>query len=388
MSDSHFTDITASQKRALGVATLLAILVGIYFLKSYFLLIAFSAIVAFMFNPFYKWLIKRGRKPGSAAMLSFLASLLALIIPVVLVILVSVHQIVVLVHSIGQSQYSTNLSDLLQHAVDAVNRMLASFHVSYRLTVDAVTSSLSHTLKNIGSSLLDNVTAAAGSFFIFFSLVIIYLYVFLSMLTKQDVLLKTVHRLNPLGKEISRLYTHRIGSMTKAMVRGQFIIALLQGLTDASLLYVAGLHSTFFFFLLLLTVLSIIPLGGGIVAIPIGVVMLFTGNIVGGLVIILGHLIIVTNIDNVLRPKLVPNDARLDPALTLLSVFAGLRFFGFLGIVIGPVLMILLVTTIQVFLEVYRDVDAVDMPDEISPPKKRSRLKRIFSRKHRPASYQ
>lgn len=352
--------VSPSQKRSLGVATALAILIGIYFLKSYFLLIAFAAIVAFTFNPLYQRLIRKGRKPSSAASITFIASLLAFIVPLVIVILVSAHQVILLVHNITQSNYSTSISDLLQHFVDACNRALASLHVSYRLTVDTVTNGVTHSLKNLGSSLLSNITGTVSSFFTFFSLAIIYIYVFLSMLTKQKVLLGTVHRLNPLGKQISHLYTHRIAAMTKAMVRGQFLIALLQGLTDALLLYAAGMHSTFFFFFLLLTVLSIIPLGGGIIAIPIGIVMLFTGNVWGGLLIIIGHLVIVTNIDNVLRPKLVPSEARLDPALTLLAVFAGLKFFGFLGIIIGPVLMILLVTTIQVFMEVYRDVNAVD----------------------------
>ncbi|HET7060494.1 MAG TPA: AI-2E family transporter [Candidatus Saccharimonadales bacterium] len=375
--------VTGSQKRALGIATALAILIGIYFLRGYFLLIAFAAIVAFTFNPFYQRLLRRGRRPGTAASLTFLLSLLALIVPLTIVILVSVHQILLLVHNIAQSNYSTNLSDLLKHFVDACNRTLASLHISYRLSVNTLTSGLSHTLNGVKSTLLNTVASSVSSFFTFFSLAIIYIYVFLSMLTKQDVLLKTVHRLNPLGTEISRLYTHRMAAMTKAMVRGQFIIAISQGLTDALLLYLAGMHSTFFFFFLLLTVLSVIPLGGGIVAIPIGIVMLFTGNVLGGLLIIIGHLIIVTNIDNVLRPKLVPAEARLDPALTLLAVFSGLRFFGFLGIIIGPVLMILLVTTIQIFMEVYRDVDAVglDEADKGDHPSARRRSRFLFWRK-------
>jgi predicted PurR-regulated permease PerM len=375
MAGMSLYEVSPSQKKALGVTTALALVGGYYFLRGYLLLIIFAAIVAFMFNPLYQRLIKKGRKPGTAASLSFLASLVALIVPLVIVILVSVHQILLMVHNITQSNYSANLSDLLQHSVDAVNRTLASFHVSYRLTVDGVTNSVGHTLKNLGSGLLSNVTQTVSSFFTFFTMVIIYIYVFLAMLSKQDVLLKTVHRLNPLGPTISHLYTRRMAAMTKAMVRGQFIIAFLQGLTDATLLYIAGMHSTFFFFLLLLTVLSIIPLGGGIVAIPIGIIMLFTGNIWGGLLVIIGHIIIVTNIDNVLRPQLVPSEARLAPALTLLSVFSGLRFFGFLGIIVGPVIMILIVTTIQVFMEVYRDVDAIDDGESHGHHKRRSRWK-------------
>jgi predicted PurR-regulated permease PerM len=78
--------------------------------------------------------------------------------------------------------------------------------------------------------------------------------------------------------------------------------------------------------------------------------MIATGNIVGGLTVIANHLLIVTNIDNVLRPRLVPKDAKLNSALTILSVFAGVAMFGFLGIIIGPVIMILVVSTIQVYL--------------------------------------
>lgn len=371
-------EVSQSQRKALGVTTALAILVGVYFLRGYFLLIALAAIVAFTFNPIYKWLLRRGRQPSSAASITFLISLLALLIPLTLVIIVSVHQILLLVHDVTQSHYSTNLNDLLKHVVDSVNRTLASVHVSWRLTVDDITNGFSHALKSLQSSLVSTLTASVSSFFAFFTLAIIYIYVFLSLLAKQDVLVDTVHRLNPLGPKISSLYVSRMAAMTKAMVRGQFIIALAQGFTDAVLLYFAGLHSTFFFFLLILTVLSIIPLGGGIIAIPIGIIMLFTGNIWGGLLIIVGHIVIVTNIDNVLRPRLVPREARLDPALTLLAVFAGLGFFGFLGIILGPVLMILIVTTIQVFMEVYHGVNTID---DSKPPKRR-RSPLAFWRRH------
>lgn len=352
--------VSHTQKRALGIATAIALIGGAYFLRHYFLMIVFAAIVAFSFNPLYQRFLRKGRRPATAASLTFLVSLLAIIIPLVLVVLVSVHQVVVLVNAINQSHYDTNVNDLLQKFVDYCNHLLQSIHLSYRLTVSTVTDGLANVLKALGGSFLNGLKSSVTGFLSFFSLAIIYIYVFLSLLSKQDKLIETAHSLNPLGRQISRLYASRMAAMTKAMVRGQFIIALLQGLTDATLLYIAGLHSTFFFFLLLLTALSIIPLGGGIVAIPIGIIMILTGNIWGGLLVIIGHLIIVTNIDNVLRPRLVPSEARLDPALTLLAVFSGLKLFGFLGIIIGPVLMILIVTTIQVFMEVYRDTDAID----------------------------
>jgi predicted PurR-regulated permease PerM len=101
--------------------------------------------------------------------------------------------------------------------------------------------------------------------------------------------------------------------------------------------------------------------------------MIFYGNIAGGAFVILWHLLVVTNIDNFLRPVLVPRDARLNSALMLLAVFAGLTMFGPWGIVIGPVLMILIVTTIDVYLAVYKDVELQQHNDE---PKRRLRRPR------------
>ena len=114
----------------------------------------------------------------------------------------------------------------------------------------------------------------------------------------------------------------------------------------------------FFIFAIFLTALSVIPLGSGIVTIPFGIGLMLFGNIAGGLFVVLFHVIVITNVDNFLRPILVPQEARLDPALMLLSVFSGITMFGFFGIILGPVLMILIVTTISVYLAVYKGVES------------------------------
>ncbi len=133
-------------------------------------------------------------------------------------------------------------------------------------------------------------------------------------------------------------------------------------------IYIGGFHDGFFIFSILLTALSVIPLGGGIVTIPFGIGMMFFGNIIGGIFVVAFHLLVVTNIDNLLRPWLVPKAARLDPALMLLAVFAGISMFGFFGLVIGPVLMIIIVTTVSVYLAVYKGVE-LEMPEPEEPRK-------------------
>jgi predicted PurR-regulated permease PerM len=190
------------------------------------------------------------------------------------------------------------------------------------------------------------------------------LYVFVALLTNRDKLLTLIRQLNPLGEDVTDLYLRKMGSMVRGTVSGQFVIAHCQGVAGAASVYVAGFRHSFFIFAILLTALSIIPLGAGIVTIPFGIGMIFYGNVIGGAFVVLWHLIFVTNIDNFLRPVLVPRDARLNPALMLLAVFAGIAMFGPWGIVIGPVLMIVVVTTIDVYLAVYKGVEIEEHVDD------------------------
>jgi predicted PurR-regulated permease PerM len=356
--------ITQDQKRNLAIATAIATVGGIYFLKNYLLLIAFAAIVAFMFNPIFQRLLKRGQSRGKAAGITLLISFVALLIPLGIIISLTIAQLMNLLNSIDTSNLSGDAGQLVTNAVNGINNALSTFGVSYQLSQTALASSLKNALENFSSALVSSLGAIVGSFGAFVTSFIIYLYVFMSLLVNQNKLAAMFQNLNPLGKDINTLYKKRIEMMTKAMVRGQFIIAFVQGLTDTIFLYIAGFKSLFFFFLVVLTILSIIPLGAGVIVFPIGFFMLLTGHIWQGLLLILGHMFIVGNEDNILRPKLVPKEARLDPALTMLSVFSGLAFFGFIGIVLGPVLMIVIVTTIEVYLEVYKNIKKPDGPTE------------------------
>jgi len=348
--------ISNGQKLALGIATVLAVVLGAFFLKHYLMLIITATIVAFIFNPLYQWLIKKGRTKGSAAALTLVATFIALIIPIAFVVTITTFQVISVSDSLKSVHANTNVNELAQNAINYVNHVLNNIGISYQLTEAGIREGVSTWLKSVLDTFLASIATFLGSFGSFVATFIIYIYVFLSLLVNQDKLTETFHQLNPLGREISKLYARRIGLMTKAMVRGQFVIATVQGFTDALLLYIAGFKSMFFFFFIILTILSIIPLGGGVIVFPIGFIMLFTGHIWQGLLLILGHMFIVGNEDNILRPKLVPSEARLDPALTLLSVFSGLAFFGFIGIVLGPVIMIVIVTTIQVYLEVFKNI--------------------------------
>lgn len=370
------TEFTITQKRALAVVTVLAIVFGAYFLRRYFILIVIAAVAAYLFTPLFNRL-KRRFSAGLSAALTLLSALGMVIIPVSLLIFLGIVQITHMVTSVADWVEAADPNTLGDKALQIVNEVLARVPFMH---ITVTEESLRHVMvtvaQNVGQWLLHLLRDAAGGVFGAVTSAIIFLYVFLSLLVNQAKILTLIRRLNPLGEEITDLYLAKTGAMVKGTVKGQFVIALCQGVMGAISIYIAGFHDGFFIFCIFLTALSIIPLGSGIVTIPFGIGMIFFGHIFGGVFVVLFHLIGVTNIDNFLRPILVPKEAHLDPALMLLSVFSGIAMFGFWGIILGPVLMIIIVTTISVYLAVYRGVELDDGHSDAA-----AKRKRLFRRK-------
>lgn len=368
------TEFTPTQKRALAVATGVAIVFGAYFLRGYFILVVVAAVAAYLFSPLYRRLNKR-LGSGLSATLTLLAAIAAVIVPTALFVFLAVVQITTMVDRVAEWVSHTDLSTLGDRALKAVNELLARVpYVDTTVTPQSLQGSMTKVAQEAGHWLLGLLQGAAGGVFGAVTALILFLYVFISLLVNRDQVVTIARQLNPLGEEVTDLYMAKMGAMVKGTVMGQFVIAVCQGVAGAASIYIAGFHQGFFLFAVLLSALSVIPLGGGIVTIPFGIGMILFGNVFGGAFVVLFHLIVVTNIDNFLRPILVPRAARLDSALMLLAVFAGISMFGAWGIVIGPVLMIVIVTTISVYLSVYKGVP-LERPDaDDEKPKRRNPL--------------
>ena len=366
-------EFSPAQKRALAVITLIALAVGAWFLSGFFILIIVAAVAAYLFTPLYLR-FRRRLGTGSSAALTLLCALLIVIIPVLGITYLAVVQITEMVNTVSDWLADTDLSDLGDRTLALINDVLhrMPFLEDTTVTADSLRDGIVTVSQHVGEWLLGLLQGAVGGVVGVIAASIIFLYVFISLLINQDRVVTLIRRLNPLGEEITDLYLSKAGAMVRGTVMGQFVIALCQGVAGAVSIYIAGFHEGFFLFAVLLSALSVIPLGSGIVTIPFGIGMMFFGNIIGGAFVALFHVLVVTNIDNVLRPVLVPRAARLDPALMLLAVFSGIALWGFWGIVIGPVLMIIIVTTISVYLWVYKGVELEpsddDADEERGPP--------------------
>ncbi|MGY5190455.1 UNVERIFIED_CONTAM: AI-2E family transporter, partial [Bacillus amyloliquefaciens DSM 7 = ATCC 23350] len=216
-------------RRALAVATVVAVAFGAYFLRGYFILIVVAAVGAYLFSPLYARLNKR-MGSGLSVTLTLLAAIAAVIVPLSLFVTLAVVQITTMVEQVAEWVGRTDLSALGDRTLQFVNDVLRRVpFIDPTVTPESLRSSMARVAQAAGQWLLGLLQGAAGGLFGGITAAILFVYVFVSLLTNRDRVVTMIRQLNPLGEEITDVYMAKMGAMVKGTVMGQFVIAVCQG---------------------------------------------------------------------------------------------------------------------------------------------------------------
>lgn len=328
---------------------LVSLVIGFLLLRDYLILVVLALIIGYAFQPLHQKVLNftKGHK-AIASGITILIIILILIVPLTVVGILTIDQLNSLNDSLAGSINSNNFS--LTYVIQQVNDFLASIPgLNLRVEEQEAISSLRNTVQSFASTALSLAVNFGTSILGWFSRLLIFISVLSAVLNYYPRLVEISKDLSPLPHETTELFIKRMFSTSNAMLKGIFIVAIVQGIISAILLQIAGVDYVFFLGISA-TVFSVLPIGAGFILIPIGLILIALGNVPQGLLLVLGSILIVSSVDNVLRPKLASKESQLHPALLLLGIFGGIQMFGFLGVIIGPMLLIFVVTAIEVYL--------------------------------------
>lgn len=164
---------------------------------------------------------------------------------------------------------------------------------------------------------------------------------------------QTVRPYIPFSTESTERLRQRFRDVTNSTLIGTGFIAAVQGTLIGLAFWWSGLSNAFFWGVVT-AVLSILPVvGSGLVWVPATLVLVFEGRYGAAVFLGLWGLVLVGNIDNILRPLIYRRWADIHPLVTLIGAFAGVRFFGLLGILIGPLALSYLFELVRMYREEY-----------------------------------
>lgn len=308
--------------------------------------VVFTALMSYTFYPLYKRL---KHKNGSVAAITTLAvSLLVFIIPLTIIVIAAAGQLAYFAQSASNPTYWEQLPSV-DHIIALTNDALALFTgQDPSITTDTIADFLKTAIPATARAITHFLFSVLGNIPQLGIAFIIYIFLFVEFLRYGPSIIKHIIAISPFDSKVTTQYLERIGMMTNAMMRGQLIISMVISAFAALILSFIGYGSYFFILFIIITILNFIPLGGGVLVVPLALYSMSTGQFWPGLIVIALYYLF-GNIEPLLRARLIPDKIQLSVGLTTLATFCGIAYFGILGVVYGPIIMIIVLTTLEFY---------------------------------------
>jgi predicted PurR-regulated permease PerM len=346
---------TSSHKRANGVLAFMLVSISVAFgwiLWPFAGAILWAVLLSTIFAAWYQGLLKwmpRQRNVASSATVLLIAILV--VIPLTLVASALIQEASGLVGRFqsGELDLQRSLSEFRSSLPEWAANLLAQFELT---GLAAVRERLSAALTQ-GWQLIARQALSFGQVTVNFLLgVFIMLYLLFYLLRDGDTLLAYAQRAIPLPPEQQQALASSFTATVRGVLKGDLVVAVVQGILGGLIFWVLGIGTPMLWGALM-AVLSLLPvLGTGLVWAPAAIYLLLTGSVWKGIILLAFGTLVISTIDNVLRPVLVGTDVKMPSYVVLVSSLGGIAIFGVNGFVIGPLLAALFLTAWEMYLQV------------------------------------
>ncbi len=183
-------------------------------------------------------------------------------------------------------------------------------------------------------------------------LVFISVFIMYYLLKEGDTITYDIKKYLPLKDEYKNEVVEKLGVVAYATVYGVLATALVQSIVGTIGLFIFDVNSPIVFGLLML-VTAMLPFGSAIVWLPLVIIKLLNGDIFNGIGLLLYGMLVIGMVDNIVRPAVISKKSRTHPILVVLGVVGGISLFGFIGVIIGPMLLAVLMAFLDFYIREY-----------------------------------
>lgn len=321
------------------------------------ILLALAVVV--LMKPLYNWFKESENRAAGATIIVFL---LLVAIQIFLIVGAAVSQATSLFSELEFEGGEFSLESAITWVEDAIREISGG---NIQAGDIQITEGIREAVTNLAGGIAEIAISLGQSLPQVFTSVMIILMIMAVMLPRynrpgeEDIL-----EIVPFPKEITKLFLEKTDLMITAMFKGVFIIAIVEGAVMGLVFFIAGVPYSVLLGMLSMFLALLPMIGISLVAWPVGILLILTGDIWQGIFVIAAFLLVISNIDTIFRSRLVPKGAYLNPALVILSVLGGIGLMGLIGVIYGPVIMILLVTSIEVYTKYMLRSDLETLDEE------------------------
>jgi predicted PurR-regulated permease PerM len=322
-----------------GVVFLVIVVLSILVIWPFVTYIVMAGVLAYTLFPVYSFVRRKIGRPYVSATVSMLVALLVLVLPSFLV----AQRLAQEVSTAFLAFEFTNAQRLGDYLSGITGNQF-----EFQDMLDSAFSEIQTSILDIAPDILGSLTELILGLFIMF-------FVMFYAFRDGEAFLYHVRRVTPLEPSLKQKLFAEIRNVTQGVLYGQVMTAIVQGSVATLGLVIFGVENWVFWGVIMIPLALLPVFGCALIWVPIAVDLLFAGNTISGVGLLAYGVVVVTNVDNLVRPKLVSDRSKVHPVLVLVGVLGGLKLVGFAGMLVGPLVLALLVALIRFWEEDYLD---------------------------------
>lgn len=307
-----------------------------------------SAIIFYILSkPFTEWLIKKKKwKKSTAALLVILISFFIILLPVSILVTLVFNKI---------SHVAANPVDI----IDTIKNFGAV--IKEKTGFEVVTDENLASIKAYGTTLLSGIVNQGLGFFSTILMLYFFLYFMIQNINRMEA---SIILYLPFKRDKIKMFGDELVAQTFSSSVGIPLIAVAQGVLAYIVYSITGVNEAGFWSVIT-GFCSVIPIvGGGIVWVPIVILHFVNGDTWQGVFLLAWAALIMGSADNVIRFVLAKRMADVHPIVTVLGVIMGLKYFGFIGLIFGPVLISFFIILLKIY---YLEYQKPVIPKQVKP---------------------
>lgn len=333
----------------------IAILLAGKLISPFFAVIILGIVSTGIFNPVFRFFSKK-MPPNAASVLTCILIFFVIFIPVVFFLGILSREAFGLYVMARDAVFSNHLKELLEgtHILTRINEFLAGTGIEITITWDELISPISDLGKVVGFSLFEQARAVTSNVFSLVLYFCLMLMVVFYMLIDGDKFMKYLYDLSPLPEEHDAKLFEKFTEMAGAVLIGNGICGFIQGLAGGALFWFLGLNSPFLWGVVMGFAAFLPIVGIGVVMVPAAAILMLKKKLMTGIFMILFYAVLSWAIDYILKPKIVGNRVSIHPLIVFFSIIGGLKAYGILGIIYGPLIATLFLTLAEIYFSSFQ----------------------------------
>ena len=318
-------------------------------------ILVLGAVISGISYPLYSAIRKVPKlSPATASFITCLLIFLVLFVPTVFFVGSLAQQAFELYQTARGAAFNDQINGMLRDSrvLDRVNEYLSVYN--YAITGDEIRNAVTEIAKFVGLFLYEQARAIASNTLAFVINLFLMILVIFFLLKDGQRLISYIVDLSPLPTDQEQKLIGRFKQMTGAILIVNGASGLIQGGLGGLVFWIFGFNSAFLWGVVM-ALLAFIPIFGiGVVFVPTAIYLFINGRITAGIFFLIFYIIVTGGTEYAFKPKFVGQQVNIHPLLIFFAIIGGLKLFGILGIIYGPLVVTTFLTMADIYLANYQ----------------------------------